>query len=243
VDGRKFNKVEMTGAPPLYNQIVVTPLSVAYATQGRLGKGDVNFNGSFALNIPGIRGGKAANFANYDKVSLSSPTPHYKVLRYGAGYFNAFDNDWQFRSAVNGQWSGDALIQGEQMRLGGADGVRGFSEGSETGEIGARLNLEVYAPEFEKKGWKLRPLVFLDGGVAKLKGANPSPTGFVTSGSVTAYAVDKTSTISSAGFGLRSAYSESASLRLDVGRIMKAGGDPQQAAGDWRIHASMLATF
>jgi hypothetical protein len=77
----------------------------------------------------------------------------------------------------------------------------------------------------------------------KLKGANASSTGFVTSGSVTAAAVDRTATISSAGFGLRSAYSESASLRLDVGRIMKAGGDPQQVAGDWRIHASMLATF
>lgn len=226
LDWRKFSKIELTNPPPtiLYDDIVVTPLSVAYSAQGRAGKGDVNFNGSLALNVPTMSRGKSADFATYDKVNQSSPKPGYKVVRFGAGYFNAFANDWQFRSAFSGQWSGDTLIQGEQMRLGGADGVRGFSEGSETGEIGGKLNLEIYSSAYEKGDARLRGLVFLDGGVVKPK-----------SGSST--------TISGAGFGLRSAYAEHYSLRLDAGRIMKAGNDPEQLKGDWRIHASLSGTF
>ncbi len=226
-DWRKFSKIEMTNPPPttLYNDIVATPLSVAYAAQGRVGKSaDANFNVSFALNVPLSGKGKSANFAAYDRVNFSSPTPGYKVLRYGAGYFTTFAKDWQLRTAFSGQWSGDLLIQGEQMRLGGADGVRGFSEGSETGEIGNKLNLEVTTPAYEKSDVILRGVLFLDGGVVKAKAGN-------------------TTSISGAGFGLRSGYSDQYALRLDAGRILKAGSDPQQLAGDWRLHATLSATF
>jgi hemolysin activation/secretion protein len=226
VDWRKFSKIQLTNPPTttLYDDIVVTPLSLAYTSQGKIKKGDANFNLSFAANLPMTGKGKSASFATYDKVNQSNPTPRYKVVRYGAGYFHSFDNDWQFRTALNGQWSGDILIQGEQMRLGGADGVRGFSEGSETGEVGARMNVEAYLPAYEAGDAKLRALVFWDGGKVTAK-----------SGSSTA--------ISSAGFGLRSAYTNQYSFRMDAGRIMKAGNDPQQLKGDWRIHASLSATF
>ncbi len=227
LDWRKFSKIELTNPPPtiLYDEIVVTPLSVAYAAQGKLAKSDVSFNVSYLVNVPRMGRGKSADFAAYDHINLSSPKPAYKVLRYGAGYSTVFGKDWQFRSAFSGQWSGDTLIQGEQMRLGGADGVRGFSEGSETGEIGGRLNLEVYTPAFEKADAQFRGLVFVDGGVVKEK----------TGGGSTS--------ISGAGFGLRSAYTERYALRLDAGRIMKEGNDPEQLKGNWRIHASLSATF
>lgn len=225
VDWRKFDKIKMTGvAQPLYNDIIVTPLSVTYSAQGKAGKGDVNFNTSFAMNVPLMSKGKAADFANYDFVNSTKPTATYKAIRFGAGYFIAFGGDWQFRTAMSGQWSGDTLIQAEQMRLGGADGVRGFSEGSETGEVGVRYNIETYSPAIETSGAKLRGLVFVDGGTVKEK------------------AVGSTN-ISSAGFGLRSAITDTSSLRLDAGRIIKAGNDPQQLKGDWRIHAALTATF
>jgi len=224
VDWRKFDKIRMSGvAKPLYNDIVVTPLSLAYSAQGKAGKGEVNFNVSLAMNAPLMAKGKSADFANYDLVNASKPTATYKAIRFGAGYFTAFGGDWQFRTAMNGQWSGDTLIQSEQMRLGGADGVRGFSEGSETGEIGLRYTIETYSPEFETSGAKLRGLVFVDGGTVKS-----------TSGSTA---------LSSAGFGVRSTITDSASLRVDVGRIIKAGNDPQQVKGDWRIHAALTASF
>ncbi|TNC99618.1 MAG: polypeptide-transport-associated domain-containing protein [Gallionellaceae bacterium] len=225
LDWRKFDKIKMAGvAQPLYNDIVVTPISVGYSAQGKAGKGDVNFNTSFALNVPLMGKGKSADFANYDFVNFSKPTATYKAIRFGAGYFTVFGGDWQFRTAMNGQWSGDTLIQAEQMRLGGADGVRGFSEGSETGEVGVRYNIETYSPALETSGAKLRGLVFLDGGGVKAKAGGSTD-------------------ISSAGFGLRTAITETSSLRLDAGRIIKAGNDPQQLKGDWRIHAALMATF
>jgi hemolysin activation/secretion protein len=226
LDWRKFTKIELTNPPPttLYDEIVVTPLSLAYSSLGKLAKGDANFNLTYVMNVPFTSKGKSADFASYDKVNQSSPKAAYKVFRYGAGYFTTFANDWQFRVAMNGQWSGDTLIQGEQMRLGGADGVRGFAEGSETGEVGSRMNVECYLPVLFMGEAKLRTLVFWDGGKVTSK-----------EGSSIA--------ISSAGFGLRSAYTDQYSFKLDAGRIMKAGNDPQQLKGDWRIHASLSATF
>lgn len=225
-DWRKFSKIELTNPPPtvLYTDIVVTPLSLAYASQGKVGNGDANFNLSCAANLPMTGKGKSASFVTYDKVNQSNPAPRYKVVRYGVGYFYSFANDWQFRTALSGQWSGDILIQGEQMRLGGAEGVRGFSEGSETGEVGARMNVETYLPVYEAGDAKFRALVFWDGGKVTAKSGSSI-------------------TISSAGLGLRSAYTNQYSFRMDAGRIMKAGNDPQQLKGDWRIHASLSASF
>jgi hemolysin activation/secretion protein len=228
IDWRKFGKIQLTAPPPitvLYDDIVVTPLSVAYAMQGKLAKGDVNFNVSLAVNLPVSSQGKEATFSTYDHVNLSSPTPRYKVVRFGAGYSTQITGDWQFRAAFSGQWSGDELIQGEQMRLGGADGVRGFSEGSETGERGGKFNFEGYAPAWQRGDANLRGLVFVDVGSVKSKSANASTS------------------IASAGFGMRAAYTEKYSLRLDAGRIMKEGNDPLQMVGDWRIHAMLAGTF
>ncbi|MDD4913039.1 MAG: ShlB/FhaC/HecB family hemolysin secretion/activation protein [Sideroxydans sp.] len=225
LDLRKFDKIKMTGiTQPLYNDIVVTPFSLSYTAQGKVGKGDVNFNTAFVLNMPLMDKGKSADFANYDLVNSSKPTATYKAVRFGAGYFTALGGDWQFRTAMSAQWSGDTLIQAEQMRLGGADGVRGFSEGSEMGEVGARFNIETYSPAFEIGDAKLRGLVFVDGGNVKAKAGNST-------------------NISSAGFGVRSGYTDNFSLKMDAGRIIKAGTDPQQLKGDWRIHASLMAAF
>ncbi len=226
LDWRKFNKVELTNPPPtiLYDEIVVTPLSVAYATQGRLWGSDVGLNASFAANVPFAGRGKSADFAAYDHVNASDPAHAYKVLRGGGNFFTQFKNDWQIRGACRGQWSGDRLIQGEQMRLGGADGVRGFSEGSESGEQGGLCNFEGYAPALQLGNGSARALLFVDGGAVYPKDANRIA-------------------VASAGLGMRASYSDSIGLRLDAGRIVNAGTDPNQLQGDWRIHASLSGTF
>jgi hemolysin activation/secretion protein len=157
-------------------------------------------------------------------VNSTQPDAHYRVLRYGANYSRLIGNDWQFRSALTGQWSRDVLIQGEQMRLGGADAVRGFSEGSEGGETAVRLNLEEYTPDFGKGDVRTRALIFFDAGRAR-----------TTNGSKVS--------ISGAGVGLRAGFTERYSLRTDVARIMKAGTDPEQQAGKWRVHLSLNAVF
>jgi hemolysin activation/secretion protein len=226
MDWRDFRRIELTNPPPtpLYGEIVVMPLNVTYSTLGKFAQSEANFNASFIANLPGSDKGRAADFATYDKVNLTNPNPNYKVLRYGAGYAQSLSGGWQIRTALNGQWSGDVLVQGEQMRLGGADAVRGFSEGSEGGEKGARLNLEGYTPDLGKGDIKTRALVFYDAG--QVTPANAVKT-----------------TISGAGVGVRANYGDQLSLRLDVASIVKAGTDPEQQAGKLRAHLSLNATF
>jgi hemolysin activation/secretion protein len=226
LDWRDFRRIEMTNPQStIYNEIVVLPLSLTYAVQGKLEKSDVNFNVSLVTNLPNVSKGRSADFAVYDTNPASlQPDAHYRVLRYGVSYSRVMGGEWQFHAAMVGQQSSNVLVQGEQMRLGGADGVRGFSEGSEGGETAARLNLEGYTPDFGKRDVRARALAFFDAGEAKsANGAKVS--------------------ISSAGVGLRAGFTEQYSLRVDAARIVKAGTDPTQHAGKWRGHLSLNATF
>ena len=228
LDWRDFRRIELTNPPPtvIYNEIVVMPVSLTYAAQGKLAKSDINFNVSLSRNLSGMNKGHREDFAAYD-TNLANPQPNdnYRVLRYGADYSRLMGEGWQFRTALTGQWSSDVLVQGEQMRLGGADAVRGFSEGSEGGEKAARLNLEEYTPDFGKGDVRARALIFFDAGEAKS----------ATNGTKVS--------ISGAGVGLRAGFTEQYFLRSDVARIMKAGTDPAQQVGKWRAHLSLNATF
>ncbi|MDZ4202523.1 MAG: ShlB/FhaC/HecB family hemolysin secretion/activation protein [Gallionella sp.] len=226
LDWRDFRRIEMTTplVTTLYNEVVVMPLSVAYAAQGKYAESDLAFNVSLAANIPGMSKGRGADFAAYDVLNGTQPNSSYKVVRYGASYSTLVAGDWQFRTALNGQFSNDVLIQGEQMRLGGADGVRGFSEGSEGGESAARVNVEGYSPDWGKGELRFRGLAFFDAGEAR-----------VTNGG--------SSFISSAGLGLRAGYGEKFSVRLDAGRIINDGNDVTQKVGDWRAHLELSAMF
>lgn len=226
VDLRDFKPVRQTNPPVtvLYNEIMVTPFSVSISAQGKLKEADVGLNASVAANFPWISKGRAADFANYDQVNLSAPNASYRVLRFGGSYAQSVYGDWQLRATGNGQWSGDVLIQGEQLRLGGMDGVRGFSEGSEGGEKGLRGNFEGYTPAYARWNLNTRALAFVDMGQASASNGNNA-------------------TIASSGIGLRSTWAGQAMLRMDVARIFKAASDPQQQAGNWRAHIGLSATF
>jgi hemolysin activation/secretion protein len=228
IDWRDFQQIEQSIPPVtvLYNQIVVLPLSIAYSARGKFIRSDLNLNVALSANVPDVSKGKPADFAAYDPTGFIMPDPHYRVIRYGADYARAIGSDWQFRAALNGQWTGNVLVLGEQIRLGGADGVRGFTEGSEGGDSGARLNLEWYTPEFGKHDIRSRALAFFDAGQVSSSSAGSAKT-----------------TITSAGVGIRAKYKEHFSLRCDVARIGKAGTDPTQVTGDWRANAILVATF
>lgn len=227
LDWRDFRRIEQTTTAPvtvLYNEIVVVPLSIIYSAQGKFAQSDLGFNASLSANLPGMGKGAAADFAAYDQVSFTQPDANYRVVRYGANYSALVLDDWQFRAALNGQWSADVLIQGEQMRLGGADAVRGFSEGSVGGESGLRWNLEGYTPDFGSGDVRARGLVFFDAGEIR-------------------FADGTKSSISGAGFGLRASFADQFSLRFDAAHIINADIDPLQQVGDWRTHVGLSATF
>ncbi|OGB26387.1 MAG: hypothetical protein A3I66_05945 [Burkholderiales bacterium RIFCSPLOWO2_02_FULL_57_36] len=219
LDWRKFTGIYFNGML-ISPEIVVTPLSLTWSTQGTLDKSQVGFNASLSGNLPGAHKGTAADFTAYNPLA----NPRYKVARYGASYLQMIGDDWKVRIALNGQYSPDTLIPGEQVRLGGADAVRGFSEGSAGGDSGMRWNLEGYTPDFGKGDFKIQALAFFDTGEAR--------------------AADGTkSSISGGGVGLRAGYGELLSLRLDAARIINADTDPLQEVGDWRTHINLSVSF
>jgi hemolysin activation/secretion protein len=167
--------------------------------------------------------GKKAYFEAYDPQGNLKPDANYRIVRYDASHVQSVGGDWQARGALTGQWSRNVLILGEQMRLGGMNGVRGFTEGSEAGESGTRGTVEIYTPEMSSGGTRSRALVFLDGGnVHSHSGVRSS--------------------ITSAGLGLRTTWGQ-VSFRVDAGRIGKTGLDPLQKSGSWHLHAAVSAIF
>jgi hemolysin activation/secretion protein len=225
LDWRKFNTLTQTqpATVVLYNEIVATPLSVAISGTRKTVYSDSNFNLSFLRNLPVMGNGRSADFTNYDPSGLLMPDANYSVLRYDGSYARSLEGDWRLRAAFNGQWSDNVLILGEQLRLGGANGVRGFAEGSEGGERGELINLEAYTPSKDILDFQARGLVFYDAGTVS------SSNGYTTF-------------IDSAGVGVRATH-EQLSLRADMGWILNPGADPLYHKGDWRIHAGISVAF
>ncbi len=224
-DWRDFKRIEQTQptSSVMFNEIIVTPFSLGFAAQGKGERSDTNFNIDLSANVSLTGKGKKADFASYDPSGLLKPDSNYRIVHYGASHVQAIGGDWQARGALTGQWSHNVLVLGEQMRLGGMNAVRGFTEGSDAGESGTRGTLEGYTPEMSGSGIKTRGLVFIDGGTVH------SRSGIRSS-------------VTSAGFGVRSNWDQ-ISFRLDAGRIGKTGQDPLQKTGSWRLHASVSATF
>ena len=224
-DWRNFRRIEQTkpSSMVLYNEITVTPFTLGYAAKGRSERSTTNLDLNLSANVLKTSKGKQADFAAYDPLGMLHPDASYRIVHYDASHVQSLGSDWQARGALTGQWTRNVLILGEQIRLGGMNGVRGFAEGSEAGESGMRGSLELYTPEMESSGIRNRALVFFDGGnVHSRSGVRSS--------------------ITSAGLGLRSDWKE-VSFRMDAGRIGKAGLDPLQKTGDWRIHAALSAMF
>jgi hemolysin activation/secretion protein len=226
IDWRDFRRIEMTMPIQIvmYKEIVTTPLSLAYSGQARLDRTDFDFNLTYARNVAFANKGKSADFVHYDNLNGTLPKTNFQILRYGANVSYSLPADWQLRFALNGQRTPNILIQGEQMRLGGADGVRGFTEGSEGGESAMRMNLESYLPGFALMRTNVRPLIFYDFGSAQSS-------------------YGEKIAISSAGIGIRGGLGEQFSMRLDAAKIIKAGNDPTQLKGQGRIHLSLTASF
>ena len=227
LDWRDFKRIEQTSPPPttvIYNEIVVVPASLALSAQGKFALSDLGLNAALSANIPGANKGGTADFAAYDPLGTLRPDAHYRVLRYGANYAQQIAESWQVRALLTGQWSRNILLLGEQFRLGGADGVRGFSEGAESGERGLRWSVEGYTPELGSAENSVRALAFFDAGQAMSRGQDKS-------------------FISSSGFGLRANFGGIWALRTDVAWIINAGADPLQQVGDWRGHVALSAGF
>ena len=225
VDYKAFkNNVELLGQE-LGNNVTVHPLSVAYV--GVLGLPGGEAGGSVTLmhNISGGSNGGQDDFTR----ARAGATANYTLLRIAANYTYAMKSDWQWRAILNGQYTSDALIPGEQFGAGGSTSVRGFTEREISDDSGATLNLESYTPNFcrQRADWNCRALAFYDAGYVS---RNHALAGELHS-----------SFIASAGLGLRVAMSSYVNVQLDYGHVLQAG-----ATGDTngnRLHMRLNLAY
>src|SRR6185436_525018 len=118
----KNNVALVGGGGGLVPDITIHPLSLTYSGLRRLADAELSFYGSASANISGGNDGDQAQF----DLSRPGANANYAIFRAGANYVQSLPGDWQFRVAVNGQYTTNALVSGEQFGLGGPDSVRGY---------------------------------------------------------------------------------------------------------------------
>ena len=231
--------------------ITVHPISLTYHGLVRRQGSETAFSAGVLRNIPGGADGRPEDFCQLPPdaphgVSRSDgmgncPDPEYTALRWAFNHSQALPRDWQLRFGMNGQYTRDMLVSGEQFGLGGADSVRGFEERAIADDRGYRGTLEVYTPDFGGRtgiaGARLRVLAFYDwGGVSRINPVPPDP---------------QAQHIGGAGLGLRFSRGTKLSFRMDWAWVLDEGGTPGvggeagtfQARGDGRLHASFSYIF
>ena len=225
----------------LVPDITVHPMSLTYSGAVRFTSAESTFYLSAVQNLPGGNHGGTDDFdgpigASGQRAptptqgSRANSDPRYVLYRYGFNVNKAFPSDWQMRVAVNGQWTRDALISGEQFGLGGMDNVRGFLERELSDDRGIRETVELYTPDFGSRfgsNWRTRALVFYDDGRAVR--VNPLPS-----------EIPKVS-IGSAGIGLRAARGNNLTMRLDFAYVLDEGG--QESKGHTKAQYSLVYVF
>jgi len=63
-----------------------------------------------------------------------------EALRVSGYASHTLENEWLISGVIDGQYSDEPLIIGEQFGLGGVTSVRGFEERAVTGDRGFRIN-------------------------------------------------------------------------------------------------------
>lgn len=223
IDYKAFqNNISLFGLP-LGNDITVHPLNVTYTGNWAVAGSTVNFYASGLRNIPGGNDGSSADF----NLARAGAPAGYSILRYGAAYMRVLPKDWQLRLVLNGQNTGDALVQGEQFGAGGASSVRGFETREVADDRGRATNAELYTPNLCSGTAQCRLLGFYD--TAYLSRNNPLP------GEGTQVS------IGSIGLGMRMNVERYLAMQMDYARVVDASDTTQK--GSHRVHFRMVFTY
>lgn len=216
----------------LIPDVVVHPITLLYSGLYRLQDSETGFSLGVSKNFAGGNDGRGTNFCPSRNNGIGEcADANYEIYRWAVNHNRALPADWQMRVAMNGQYTKEMLVTGEQFGLGGADSIRGFFEREIANDVGYRGTLELYTPDFG--GWtgisaaRTRALVFYDwGGVQRNK---PGP------------AEPHATHVWSTGVGLRFSRGTNLAFRVDYAVVGGEGGS--QNNGDTKLHASISYIF
>lgn len=222
------NDVEFLGYQ-LGHNITVHPLSLTYT--GTLDR--MNYSAGFYLtgvqNLASSWDGRDGE-ANFENARAGS-SMEYTILRYGGNFMLMPGGDWRLRAVVNGQYTENALVAGEQYGIGGANTVRGFLEREYANDYGYSGSLEVYSPDLFRlvgvSALQSRLLVFYDRGQVRRNKPLAGETVGVEMASI--------------GPGLRITDGKHFSISVDYGIVIDPPEDgTTRWSGMWHLSASYL---
>ena len=228
LDYRAFeNNVDLQGFQ-LGKNVTVHPISLTYA--GTLSFDKINA-GFYLMDIQNLAGSwdgrdNAIDFED----ARTGASRGYNILRYGANLSYVLGADWQVRMLVNGQFTNDRLVPGEQYGIGGATSVRGFAERGFSNDLGYSGSFEAYSPDlcklFNVSAFQSRLLVFYDrGDISRNK---PLPGEVSTQ-------------IASIGPGLRITDGKRFSLSADCGFVVDPPDEnTTRWSSMWHLSASLM---
>lgn len=205
----------------------IRPVSITYSGKWTWPGVSADIYVSLAHNIPGADKGSSGDI----NAARTGADDNYTIYRYGVNFQRSLMSDWLLRLSLNGQWSKDALVPGEQFGIGGAYSVRGFNERELSNDAGHQASVELYGPEWapmsSRSNLKIRPLAFLD--FAHLRRNKLLP------------GEQEDASIGSTGIGLRIDLDNKFSIKADWGMVLDEGGSQQE--GDSKLHASLSYLF
>lgn len=228
IDYRGYqNDATVSGILNMDSDVAVHPASLTYAGNLQFNRGQAGFYMSLGANIPGGTDGDDEDL----QLVRAGASADYVVFQYGANFSYTFPLDIQLRLQMNGQYTNDALIPGEQFGLGGAGSVRGFLEREVSDDRGNAGTIELYSPDIFNlmniRNVNLRMLVFYDMGEVSRVDALPSEESYTE--------------MSSVGAGIRLKVGNNFSLTTDYGYGTNVHGT--RAERDDRWHLTGIFSF
>lgn len=226
VDWKKFDEKIVLGGQELSTPIEYYPLSVNYGAAW-MGKGrltELNAGLNFGLR------GLGSNRAEFDAKRYNA-TGSYLALRGDLAHTHDLPGGAQLFAKVQGQASGDTLINSEQYSGGGVGTVRGYLESSAMGDSAILGTLELRSPSFipagEKKADEWRVYAFAEGGRLFLNDPLPEQQDAFS--------------LLSIGVGSRIKWANRLSGGIDLAYPLRALNDTGE--GDWQLSFRLGAEF
>ena len=216
--------------PGLSSKVRTRPLSLRYdgGYLWQKSRTSLDFYLDFTKNLEFGGHNNDDDYRLFRRGSRNPPDPSWKVLRFGVLSTQQLPRGYSAVFRLTGQYTGEALIPGEQLGIGGERTVRGFEERTIAGDAGVIGNLELWTPPVEQL-YGIRFLAFLDAAHKKINDAVPGQRPH--------------DTISSAGVGARWQWQSQLQVAVDYGQpIANADGEASDR-GNSKWHVSLTYRY
>ncbi|MGI9315828.1 MAG: ShlB/FhaC/HecB family hemolysin secretion/activation protein [bacterium] len=213
------NEVEFFGSE-IGIDVRSRPLTAAWQLEWEIPDSSGHLNLSFSSNL---NGGSFNNETAYALSRIGAPQD-WQAIRLNAAQDVYLPKQWQLSFGLQGQYTEDPLISGEQLGLGGTYGPRGFEEREIGVDRGWNLKVQLWTPP-TRDGLQFGS--FIDYGTGTL--LNPQP-GEVDSRDLT-----------SIGLSAKWQWQNRLVAAIDVGHVVEGLDEPTLTQdGDNQVHVSLV---